>query len=634
MRLAAALTLVTSVLAVLSVGPSTAAEADETGRLMLVLDSSGSMKEKAAGGQTKIAAAKDALGRVIGALPAEQEVGLRVYGAKVFERGDAGACTDSQRVVDLGTDNRDQLRKAVSAYKPYGETPIGYALQQAGKDLGGEGQRTIVLVSDGEPTCDPDPCKVAAQLSDQGIDLKIDVIGLDVKGSARSQLRCIAEKGNGTYTDARDADSLAEQLTVAQTRATRPFDLTGTPIEGTPAPGSAPLITTGQYLDTIPLDGSLFYRLERTAPGSTFHAGVTFKGVTGSSGNAVNLQLFADLEGVRCGSGLAFDNSVGEKTPLIFATTSSWKSQADDPCNVQKDLYLEVKPGFSQNEIAGQPIEVVLYEEPPLKDTSGRGLATASPPTPWRTLEPTTPETVVPGSSIANAPVVSDGTYQGDLNPGESQVYAIPVGWGQDVQAQLDADLNPAVLKAAAVGSDIEVHFIGPVHDDSAVSFFAKEPEDWTAGALGNLRDGTQRFRTGAQTQPIAYLNRAANSPAVKGASVAGLRYVEVTFNVRGNEANLPYRLTLKTNGTDGDGAPTYADVKGLEAPAADSPLVVAEPAAGPEKATKAARSADSSSKDGGFPWLPVGIGAAVLVAVVAAAAVTITRRAGRDRAR
>ena len=622
----------TSVLVVLLGVTGAAAETDGTGRLMLVLDSSGSMSEKAGGGQTKIAAAKDALGRVIGSLPDDQAVGLRVYGAKVFDRGDKGACTDSQRVVDLGTENRSDLRKAVSAYKPYGETPIGHALQEAGKDLGGEGQRTIVLVSDGEPTCDPDPCKVAAQLSDQGIDLKIDVIGLDVKGSARSKLQCIADRGNGTYTDADDADSLADQLTVAQTRATRPFDLTGAPVKGTPAATDAPTISTGQYLDTIPLDGSLFYRLERTAPGSTFHAGVTFKGVTGSAGNGVNLQVFADPDGARCRSGLAFDNAVGEKEPLIFASASSWKPQADDPCNTQDELYLEVRPGLAQEEIAGQPIEVVLYEEPPLEDSSGAGLPQASPPTPWRTLTPGTPETVVPGSSIANAPIVADGTYEGDLNPGESQVYAVPVGWGQDVQAQLDADLNPGVLKAAAVGSDIEVHFIGPVHDDSAVSFYGEEPDDWTSGALGNLPDDTKDFRTGAQTQPIFYLNRADNSSTVSGASLAGLRYVEVTYNVRGDEANLPYRLTLKTNGTAGEGAPEYAEVKGLAAPAADSPLVVATTAQAEEKSAPARRS-DASSDDGGIPWLLVGVGAVVGL-LAAVAAVVLTRRAGRVRGR
>ena len=109
-----------------AVGPG-ATEGDG-GRMVLVLDSSGSMKEQSSGGETKIAAAKKALNQVIGSLPEDQSVGLRVYSAKVFSRGDPGACTDSQLVVPVASGNRDQLRSAVSSYRPYGETPIGYAL--------------------------------------------------------------------------------------------------------------------------------------------------------------------------------------------------------------------------------------------------------------------------------------------------------------------------------------------------------------------------------------------------------------------------------------------------------------------------------------------------------------------------
>ncbi len=103
-----------------------AASADEVefGRLMLVLDSSGSMSESAGGGQSKIAAAKNALRRVVAGLPDEAEVGLRVFGSEVFSRTDPGSCSDTQQVVAPGTDNRTELRSAIGDYEPYGETPI------------------------------------------------------------------------------------------------------------------------------------------------------------------------------------------------------------------------------------------------------------------------------------------------------------------------------------------------------------------------------------------------------------------------------------------------------------------------------------------------------------------------------
>ncbi|MEH3033024.1 MAG: VWA domain-containing protein [Aeromicrobium erythreum] len=598
---------------------------DGSGRMMLVLDSSGSMKEPAAGGQTKIQAAKQALRSVVGSLPSEQAVGLRVYGAKVFDRSKPGACKDSQRVVDLGTDNRKALTDAIDDYKPYGETPIGYALQQAGKDLGSEGQRTIVLVSDGEPTCDPDPCKVAADLAKNGIDLKIDVVGLDVKGAARDKLRCIADKGRGTYYDADDADSLTESLSTAQTRASRPFDLTGTPIKGTPSPADAPVVKTGQYLDTVPVDGSLNYRFERTKPGSTLHVGVIFKGEGGSAGSGLTTSIKAPGDAVACESAIAFDSSYGERAPILYGSADSWKADAQDTCNTADELTIEIRSSRRNAGLAQQPVQLMVYEEPPVASTGSLPPAPDAPA--WTPLQPGEPKKdVVAGTSITNAPVVEDGTYAGDLNPGESQVFAVPVGWGQHVSAQLDATITDQVRDAAAVGSNIEVSVLSPLGGEDTVSQYAKEPEDWSDRSLVGIRNTPQPYRTGAMSNTVAYLDRAASDERTRAGAVAGVRYVKVSFNVRGDEANLPYRLTLERGG-DSTGAPDYEKVKGLRAPVADSRLVSG---AGDEPGQEptSARKADSSPAASGLPWLPIGLGLAGVLVIAAAIAILV--RAGR----
>lgn len=139
--------------------PAGADEADVPGRMILLLDSSGSMAEPAGGGGTRIEAARSALRTVVDGLPADSEVGLRVFGATVFSRGDRGACTDSQLVVEPATENRADLAAALDDYRPYGETPIPHALEEAAADLGSEGPRSIVLVSDGESTCSPTPAR-------------------------------------------------------------------------------------------------------------------------------------------------------------------------------------------------------------------------------------------------------------------------------------------------------------------------------------------------------------------------------------------------------------------------------------------------------------------------------------------
>lgn len=88
-----------------ALGSSAPAAAATDGKLVLVLNSSGSMAQRI-GGDSKISIAKHALNTVVDHLPTGAQVGLRVYGATVLKRSDTGACTDSQVVVPIGTDNR------------------------------------------------------------------------------------------------------------------------------------------------------------------------------------------------------------------------------------------------------------------------------------------------------------------------------------------------------------------------------------------------------------------------------------------------------------------------------------------------------------------------------------------------
>ncbi|SDT02929.1 VWA domain-containing protein [Jiangella sp. DSM 45060] len=593
---------------------------DPGSRMVLVLDSSGSMAEATADGSTRIDAAKDALRQVIAGLPDDQEVGLRVYGAEVFSQNDPGACTDSQLIVQPATGNRDQLTSALDGYEPYGETPIGYALQEAGKDIGTEGPRTIVLVSDGEPTCAPDPCEVATQLSGDGIDVRIDVVGLDVTGEAREQLRCVAENGNGTYYDAKDADDLVRSLDVSTTRASRPFDLTGTPIQGTALPADAPTITTGQYLDTFPLEGGLWYRVERTAPNSTIHVGITHRSIAfGAMGDWVSVSTH--YAGDDPGSlGLCAEGSSFPLGTLGYTSTTSWVENADNPCNTADVVYVEVAP--QKGDLSAEPVEIVVYEEPPLADPTGGDLFPRPPEPAWTPIEPGEPVTdVVPGTSISNAPVVSDGTYAFDINLGETQVVAIPLDWGQNLQAQFDSPL-PTGEGLATHGPTVQIS--GPIRDSAMVDFLAREPENWTGGVWGAFPEGTTSYAIGAQTQTVGYLNR--NSGG--GASLPGLRYVQVSFDTSGDP--LPYTLTLKTNGTAGEGAPEYAGVDGLTPPATDAALVSgaggddedgatpgADPTPGDDATEEQALTGDGGGSE--LPWTSIGLGAAGVLALAGA---------------
>ena len=538
-----------------AVGPG-ATEGDG-GRMVLVLDSSGSMKEQSSGGETKIAAAKKALNQVIGSLPEDQSVGLRVYGAKVFSRGDPGACTDSQLVVPVASGNRDQLRSAVSSYRPYGETPIGYALQQAGKDLGGEGKRTIVLVSDGEPTCDPDPCKVARDLSEQGVDLKVDVVGLDVDGAARDKLRCIAGAGNGTYYDVDSSEEFAASLEKLATRAGRPFSAIGQPVAGTPTPDGAPLISAGDWLDelgTTEADLVRNYTVEREIPGSTLHVSTSLRTAT-SSGETVDLKLAA-ADGQECGTDSAFTQlSAGQ---LISAgaisggISSVGEATSDDPC-VTADTLVATVTDKASSVTGPRPLEVRVIEEPPVESTDGLPEAATTgsfvKPPGGRSTRTTG------GSSFVDAPLLEPGTYRDSILPGEVLTYQVDLEWGQQLAAQVDFPEPGAQLARATGNLDLftRVDAFGPGRRLASNNSLAGTP-------TSQAYLPTSALTTGVGTSPVTFLNRTGTG-AAKGTALAG-RYTVTVFleeDPDGESYLVPFTMRLGVTG-DVRGGPAYTE--------------------------------------------------------------------------
>lgn len=175
---------------------------------MLVLDASGSMWGKAAG-TTKIEAARTAVAAMLDAWPAGTQLGLMAYGHR--RKGD---CVDIE-ILRAPTDpDAGAVQALVAALNPKGMTPIGAAVQQAAEALKfTEHKATVILVSDGEETCNADPCALGAELEKLGVDFTAHVVGFDLpEGKAREQLQCLARNTGGRYLEARDAGGLAEAL--------------------------------------------------------------------------------------------------------------------------------------------------------------------------------------------------------------------------------------------------------------------------------------------------------------------------------------------------------------------------------------------------------------------------------------
>lgn len=532
-------------------GPQTAAataaenEEGDPGKLMLVMDSSGSMKESTGGGQTRIQAAKSALGQVIGQLPKDQEVGLRVYGAKVFSKDDEGACTDSQRVVDLGTDNRSELRDAVKKYRPYGETPTGYALQEAGKDLSDSGQRNIVLVSDGESNCDPDPCKVARDLGKQGISLHIDVVGLDVDGSARKQLECVARAGNGNYYDASSSRELVDSMVHIAERSARPFTPVGEPVTGGTDAESAAEITAGDWLDTAdPENPKTYYKISRAQRNSTVQASVAYRAPAEAEG-FLDARL-TTLEGDEC----EFNTGLGTTDQLSSAVVSS-TPYGESACTEAEELLLEVE---YRSDVPSVPLEIRVNELPSVANLDAlpepeTSVTYQAPSKSGKTTE------VTGGTSFNDAEPLTPGTYSGTIVPGESLTFRMEADWGQQPAAAVT--LPPASGQLEAV-TDGEAHVLLDIFSPGRAKSASQFTDPTTEAEVSLLP--TEKTNASATTTPVNFANFENTDPD-NGPTASGDYTIVLTLQDTGENASLPMPFTLNVaaNGEAQEG-PEFED--------------------------------------------------------------------------
>ena len=273
---------------VLGSGPAdavpTAAGPDDPLKVVIVLDVSGSMARPAGNGLTLLGGARRAIAELTATLPAETEIGLRVYGSQYPGRDRRRSCRDTRLLVPVGPGTGEAVVAATTRLRPTGDTPIGLALKSAAGDLerGSASERVIVLVSDGEDNCSPPdvpPCQVVAGLRRGGVTVRVESVGVALRGqrSAQRALRCVAARTGGSYYDAADADALSAALERISSEAL------GALVAGSTAPGSRTLrgartIKPGAYLTTLAPGGQTWFRF-RTRPGDRPRVLATVQGV-------------------------------------------------------------------------------------------------------------------------------------------------------------------------------------------------------------------------------------------------------------------------------------------------------------------------------------------------------------------
>jgi Mg-chelatase subunit ChlD len=186
-------------------------------QIELVLDASGSMK-KPLGDMTRMEVAKRALVDLVETLPGNAEVALRVYGHRIRE-GRAGDCQDTELIHPFAPLDKQRLSDRIRGIQALGTTPIAYALAQTLGDFGETpGEKTVILVTDGEEECGGDLVQTVERLKAMGLDVRLHIVGFALEDpDVVAQLRAAADAGRGRYLQAADQRELKQA--VAETLA-------------------------------------------------------------------------------------------------------------------------------------------------------------------------------------------------------------------------------------------------------------------------------------------------------------------------------------------------------------------------------------------------------------------------------
>ena len=179
----------------------------DIGAFVVILDCSGSMKDKDASGSSKWDAAQTAAIDFVQAIPDGRELAFIVYGHDASR-----ACKAVDTIAPLGPVDKVSRARVVSMIQrlqPVGHTPIAASLASAARELSfSKVLSRVILITDGMETCHGDPEKAAAALSENKLFTGLDVVGLGLNNEESDKVAAIAKKGKGKYYDAKTAKEL------------------------------------------------------------------------------------------------------------------------------------------------------------------------------------------------------------------------------------------------------------------------------------------------------------------------------------------------------------------------------------------------------------------------------------------
>ncbi len=201
-------------------------------------------------GKRRIVIAKEVLSEAVNEyIPAGTPVALRVFGHK-----EPNSCRTDLEIAlkPLDPAAASKTIEGVNA-RNLAKTPIADSLAKIDSDLKqAQGRKVIVLVTDGEETCDGDPGKVMQGLRDRGIEVTLNIVGFAIEDAElEGQFQSWAELGGGRYFSARDQEGLSQSLKAALQTPYSVYDQSGSLVAEGVVDGAPLELTAGFYRVTV-----------------------------------------------------------------------------------------------------------------------------------------------------------------------------------------------------------------------------------------------------------------------------------------------------------------------------------------------------------------------------------------------
>ena len=211
----------------------------------VILDASGSMLQRI-GDERRIAIARQTLiGLVDETIPAGTGFALRVFGHR-----EADSCrTDLE--IPLGPLDPASASAVISNVNAMNlaRTPLGRSIELMASDLADvAGERVLIVLTDGEETCEGDAAAAIQGLRDRGWDIRVNIVGLAIgDANLEAVFQSWAAIGGGRYFSAADEAELAEALASAVTGPFSVIDPASGDIIARGRPGELLTLPAGTY---------------------------------------------------------------------------------------------------------------------------------------------------------------------------------------------------------------------------------------------------------------------------------------------------------------------------------------------------------------------------------------------------